>query len=59
MRGPENNQPAKSFWFFAVDHSLVDANLIFVTPTYDTWCVQKGAHLDLGIVLLDFAGFLF
>ena len=33
--------------------------LIFVTPTYGTWCNQKSAHLKLGIVFLDFTGFLF
>ena len=33
--------------------------LIFVTPTYGTWCDQKSAHLKLGIVFLDFTGFLF
>ena len=58
-RGPQNNQEAKCFWIFFVDWSIIDANLIFITPNYGTWCVQKGAHLKLGIVLLDFAGFLF
>ena len=42
-----------------VDSSIIDAKLIFVTPTYGFSCVQKGAHLKLGIVFLDFARFLF
>ena len=57
--GPQNNQEAKSFWIFFVDCSIIDAKLIFVTPTYGTWCIQKGVQLKLGIVFLDFTGFLF
>ena len=44
---------------FFVDFSIIDANLIFVAPTYGTWCVQKCAHTKLGIVILDFAGISF
>ena len=53
-----NVKESKTFTF-CVDFSTIDAKLTFVTPTYGTWCVQKGAHLKLGIVFLDFAGFLF
>ena len=33
------------FLNFFVDCSIIDAKLIFVTPTYGTWSIQKGAHL--------------
>ena len=55
-RGPQNNQEAKSFFFYC---SISDAKLIFVTPAYGTWCIQEGADLKLGIVFLDFTEFLF
>ena len=53
--GSQNNQEANFF----VDCSIIDAKLIFVTPIYGTWCVQRGADLQLGIIFLDFARFLF
>ena len=55
---PKMIKKLKVYDFF-VYCSIIDAKLIFTTPTYGTWCIQKGAHIQLCIVLLDFAGFLF
>ena len=45
---PKTIKKLKIFEFF-VDCSIIDAKLIILTPTYGTWCIQKGVHLQLGI----------
>ena len=43
-RSPKQSRMERLLNFF-VDCSIIDAKLIFVTPTYGTWLVQKGVHL--------------
>ena len=43
-RFPKQSRSWKFFNFFA-DCRIIDAKLIFVTPTYGTWSIQEGAHL--------------
>ena len=49
------------FLNFFVNCSIIDAKVIFVTPTYDLWYLISSERCTpiIGIVILDFAGLLF